>query len=416
MLGSWLGEGLVARVYAARKEGIEVETDVSTSAGARVSSSRWAVKVARSDVKGSKDALRRESRVLERLKGVSGVAELIVCGEGYLALPRYGANTADVRRKRSKECFSLSETVAIGRGMLRCLKNLHASGWIHRDVKPANFVFRLRHGEEILNRFRKRKRDGMVGEESAVLGETFTIKAEKEEDTKIDCNGDGFTAGSERDVPGMADEQGTIVHGEIMDMVLLDLGLAKRYTHSDGRHLSKRESVGFRGTPAYASPHAHAGEDLSRRDDLISLFFTLVELAEGKLPWKRAEDQHVGLMKQEFLTSKMEVLTPQSGKLLHKFAQHVLDLSFEETPDYDALDQALLQGLREAMNQPRHPQPSQIAPLSTPGSMQVISKAEEIIGLLASIVRAGQMGNVEAIGFLQRFNDTMDLASMKNVL
>jgi len=52
-----------------------------------------------------------------------------------------------------------------------------------------------------------------------------------------------------------------------------------------------RPSVGFRGTGRYASLNAHNGIELGRRDDLWSLFYTLVEFLRGKLPWRKEKDR-----------------------------------------------------------------------------------------------------------------------------
>jgi len=40
------------------------------------------------------------------------------------------------------------------------------------------------------------------------------------------------------------------------------------------------------GTALFASVNAHLGKDLSRRDDIESLIYTLIYLCAGTLPWK----------------------------------------------------------------------------------------------------------------------------------
>eukprot|EP01047_Picozoa_sp_COSAG01_P045725 COSAG01_NODE_4236_length_5216_cov_4.101231_2_plen_205_part_00 len=59
---------------------------------------------------------------------------------------------------------------------------------------------------------------------------------------------------------------------------------------------------GFRGTARYASPHAHAGRDLSRRDDLWSVFFILFEFMVGALPWSAiSERSAIGRLKEQWV-------------------------------------------------------------------------------------------------------------------
>jgi hypothetical protein len=64
--------------------------------------------------------------------------------------------------------------------------------------------------------------------------------------------------------------------------VLIDFGLARKYLNDDGSHMEPRPEASFRGSTAYASVHAHRDEDLSRRDDLWSWFYMLLELVEGE--------------------------------------------------------------------------------------------------------------------------------------
>ena len=40
------------------------------------------------------------------------------------------------------------------------------------------------------------------------------------------------------------------------------------------------------GTALFASINAHKGSELSRRDDIESLVYTLIYLITGTLPWK----------------------------------------------------------------------------------------------------------------------------------
>jgi hypothetical protein len=50
----------------------------------------------------------------------------------------------------------------------------------------------------------------------------------------------------------------------------------------------QRVNAEFRGSSKYASVHALREEDQSRRDDLWSVLYVLVDLVEGELPWTKA--------------------------------------------------------------------------------------------------------------------------------
>ena len=68
---------------------------------------------------------------------------------------------------------------------------------------------------------------------------------------------------------------------------MLDFGLARQFTGPKGETRPPRPVAGFRGTVRYASINAHQSKDLGRHDDLWSVFYMLVELANSELPWKK---------------------------------------------------------------------------------------------------------------------------------
>ncbi|KAJ3446508.1 tau-tubulin kinase [Anaeramoeba flamelloides] len=51
--------------------------------------------------------------------------------------------------------------------------------------------------------------------------------------------------------------------------------------------------MGFRGTTRYASLNFHLGIDLSRRDEIWSLLYLLVEFLKGELPWSQVKDHSI---------------------------------------------------------------------------------------------------------------------------
>ena len=61
----------------------------------------------------------------------------------------------------------------------------------------------------------------------------------------------------------------------------------------------------FKGTVSYASLNAHRFEDLSRRDDMWSFFFIILEFLGAKLPWRSSSDN---LTFEQVKESKMRSL------------------------------------------------------------------------------------------------------------
>ncbi|MCP9262245.1 hypothetical protein DINM_005528 [Dirofilaria immitis] len=66
---------------------------------------------------------------------------------------------------------------------------------------------------------------------------------------------------------------------------LLDHGMARMFTEIDGTIRKPRSQIGFRGTLRYVSSTVHSRHETGPRDDLISWFYSMIELINGKLPW-----------------------------------------------------------------------------------------------------------------------------------
>lgn len=116
-------------------------------------------------------------------------------------------------------------------------------------------------------------------------------------------------------------------------VVLIDFGLSDTYIDPKTKqHIHRDPDAGFIGTCRYASPHAHEEKQLSRRDDLFSWFYTIIELAEGKMPWPGSRDKE--------LTIEMKrVMKPQElcRTLTSEFCdiyKYIKSIKFKEKPKY----------------------------------------------------------------------------------
>ena len=100
------------------------------------------------------------------------------------------------------------------------------------------------------------------------------------------------------------------------------------------------------GHPIFASSNTFVGETLSRRDDLISLAYTLLYMSGRKLPWyntclyeggsdkefEKMKYKKVGQMKIDLSPSK---ICGSKEKWLVPFLSMVNQYQFAQKPDYD---------------------------------------------------------------------------------
>ncbi|VDK70128.1 unnamed protein product [Litomosoides sigmodontis] len=125
---------------------------------------------------------------------------------------------------------------------------------------------------------------------------------------------------------------------------LIDMGLCKKYLTSEEREVhTEPKKYSFCGTIRFASPNAHNGFALSRRDDLISLGYTLIYFLKGELPWfkykthsKQQYTELAGQMKSQLSVEELCVDCPEEFKT---FLKYCYELKIDETPDYGRMRQ-----------------------------------------------------------------------------
>lgn len=127
---------------------------------------------------------------------------------------------------------------------------------------------------------------------------------------------------------------------------IIDFGLARRYKRPDtGEHFPYFEGHNFFGTTRYASLNAQLGRSQSRRDDLESLAYSLIQFLRGRLPWQSLRggtDKH----REERIKEKKRTWTPQRlcedlPKEFETFLTYVKNLTYEEEPGYEYLKSLL---------------------------------------------------------------------------
>jgi casein kinase 1 len=207
--------------------------------------------------------LQYESRVMQLLQTMNGIPKLRYFGRSdemdsiFMVTDLLGASLETVANSqrldmrvdliRNPSPHHTDFISDIGRQMLQRIKDVHARGMLHRDIKPDNFLF----------------------------ARTPVLDLSKRANSK-------------------PTESMPLLH-------IIDFGMAKRIdTHSSDSGGS------LIGSPRYASVFAHRGEPLGRRDDLISMMYSLIYVVNGgALPWINHTEQEILYIKNDLLPSEL---------------------------------------------------------------------------------------------------------------
>lgn len=202
------------------------------------------------------------------------------CGDAVLVMDLLGENL-DTAIKKQGSILDPSQIAFFAIQMLKLLRVFHTKGFIHRDLKPQNFVIKKSNN----------------------------------------------------------------IKDKYPELLLIDYGLVKKYwdqkssTHSP--YLSKK---GLKGTVRYTSASTHLGLDQSRRDDLQSLGYILVFMTLNRLPWqfviksanKQASYKEIMNLKLKTKAEDLIIGVPKELKdPLLNYLMYTNSLMFHETPDYD---------------------------------------------------------------------------------
>lgn len=81
-----------------------------------------------------------------------------------------------------------------------------------------------------------------------------------------------------------------VLSQDYKEVFIVDFGLAKKHLDNNKNPVKQRSKADFRGTVSFASLNAHNNIDLSRRDDLWSLYFVILDFLEEKLVWREVKE------------------------------------------------------------------------------------------------------------------------------
>ena len=121
---------------------------------------------------------------------------------------------------------------------------------------------------------------------------------------------------------------------------LIDFGTAKFYMKK-GKHIKYVENKYYiKGNRDFISINYHKRIEASRRDDIESLGYNLVNFMKGKLPWTELNDSQLILQKK--IDTSLDELCEGLPEEFKEFIDYARKLEFKERPNYSYLNALLI--------------------------------------------------------------------------
>jgi len=204
--------------------------------------------------------LKYESRLYNLLKGAVGIPDVKWYGvEGdynVMVMDLLGPSLEDLFCFCGRN-FSTKTVCAIGEQLVTRLEYLHNKNYLHRDIKPDNFLVGV---------------GGIGSEQQRGAGSSSSSKKLTSINTKSTTQNDSksTTLNNKKESKSSKPTAGEGPGGPSATVYMIDFGLAKRYRDSRHTHIPYRDKKSLTGTARYASINTHLGLEQSRRDDLES--------------------------------------------------------------------------------------------------------------------------------------------------
>jgi len=266
--------------------------------------------------------LKHESIMYDALVGGPGIPACHWYGEhddfNCIVIDLLGPSLKLLRQAVSD--ISLDIVLNIACQLITTLEHIHSRGIIYRDIKPDNFLFPVSFRMPDPDCFETQTGNGFMVYETARPSCKALFEDQSPSSLKLSA---------------------------------IDFGLASWWRNPSTNKPypeGKRRIRNKTGTARYASLNVHRGREHSRRDDMESIGYLLIDLALGSLPWTGIQARNSRLGWDKMREAKQNIMLQDlcAGLPLAflKYIEYTRALKFEDEPDYTYL-RSLFEGAKD---------------------------------------------------------------------
>ena len=256
-------------------------------------------------------------------------------------------NSVDSIFKMCNRKFSIMSSLIIVKQILKIIQNLHEKGIIHRNLNPIKFLFGKEETTDIImDKFIKKEIHIDPSSQLYLVdyseAKFFTKDFEKKEEDNTDNKIPIDNLGSNK-----FENTNNINETKLNNNTLEKESLL----YNSDNHIDFDDKVkDFSFTNKYfCSIWAELKMEQSRRDDLYSIFYILIYLLVGKLPWigikgKNKEDRREKIRNLKLCLSNFELCKNVDKVISNEvglFIFYLNSLSFEDEPNYIYLNKLI---------------------------------------------------------------------------
>ncbi|KRY55758.1 Tau-tubulin kinase 1 [Trichinella britovi] len=211
--------------------------------------------------------VQKEAEILKHMQGNRHVLQYLGSGDennyNYLLMEVASESVHQLLKRAPGNKFPLPVAAEFGYNFVEALEEVHNAGYLHRDIKPGNFV--LKNVENLLR------------------------------------------------------------------ICIIDFGVAEKIENNN--ELENKSKIHFVGTLTYASTNVHERKPYGRHDDLLSMFYTFLEMSSGKLPWAEDDNEEAVALKKWKTTPEM--LIGRKPEAVYQIYSKLQSLTYKDNIDYE---------------------------------------------------------------------------------
>eukprot|EP00347_Sterkiella_histriomuscorum_P022609 403337839 len=307
----------------------------------------------------SQQTISSQNRLQESSKKIIQNKSSFILNSSYYDNDMRGGLTNDKSQNHMKQLQSTKQYINLGKKegtqspnknneqmcVLKRLKVLHNLGYVHCDLKPDNIIVRSKTQEEI--------NEYCYGLHDDDDDEYFVLQSKEKTSMQIRAEAEDLSFQEQIEQNKNTQNKKELTEAQpLVEVSLIDFGISHSYLKENGNHMSQPQTTAFKGSLLYCSINLIKGQYPSRRDDIESLVYVILNLINGKPSWVKYPEsmrkvELISYLKQLRLLKTINDYGQIIPQCILEIYQKVRKLQFSEKPQYEEFINLIQQEIQD---------------------------------------------------------------------